>query len=1507
MAYTLPISVSMAALSFGLTKYYSGQINISGNESETNNFENNSISQSKKGKNGQKWFSNITFILIYLTCLVLCATVSIPRVDSVYASWNSLGLVNTIGLGAGIILGFFLPGYAVILLVLRNNRASPILKVLLGYLCSMLITGLVTYIAAISSENDINQNKFLLISVYVAILVLFMSYFRIHSLNFSQGTDILNEFRQFISNQGNKIRTKVIVNLSEFIVFASLFALLTISTYYLYGGITIGDQWYHQNRAIFFMHGNFREIVSTDGDQSYTPLLSSLLAGVTSISSLPLINTYASIAFLNFTPVFAFYYFCRIWFPLNKNRAALLGATFFVLASGFGWAYVLYLTTENPGHSPIDSIAYLIEDKIRVTDIRLSSNFMIAAFPDYSTGLTLVTLPAGFVLLGLTRVQYNNKLGYIGLISLVSISGILFHDEFYLFILVSSILPLIFNLKEKSYLYYALLISFTCILIIDSMFSEKYFTAQRIFGIPIIELAIIFILGTFSLYLLHQRWFIHIPTSSNASNQVIKKIHYYINKIRFIPKILLVTIVVYACALCFLVWIQLPSNYVNVHTQNYETPWYMYGMRLGGIGLLGIAFLLSHLFKKFEREVFVFGLIIVIALAAGPYYNEHRFSKYVMVGMIGFASLMMFKLLRFLGNQREIVRGVLIGSIVVITSLSTLMYIGYNALVVQTQDYENALGRRNFPTSDEMRVLDLMRTKIQEDPERPNVATFASEYSFRQGDIISKLHAFSGLPLRNAIQTQYLLNASTLDSFHRLAVSSNTGYLLVPTHTMNQTTLTDPLQFAFDNFPVIHKDKDYLVLDIPSWHRPSTTSESKVGVIEKDELSPLMLNDTRKLPVNNTTFDFENDTPELVQIQNLSLGEKVTLNGYKNNDGKTFWSKDLNTGGIDYIELSLRSLDKTNSGKGTLGLKWAEGNKIFFASLSEKGLQLREQTINEDGAVLLSQNAQVKNDKGIWYLLKIESLSDSINVYVDNLLKIKVPRNSTQDSSHSITKIGINSEDNIVEFGPVLLGKVERAIDHDDDIRNFYYYALTSLALSRNEYEVYSEHDQSVFSNKYIILPFDSQDLDTQLFKNLLNYTRSGGTLVVINSDDKFEGKFSKLFSISPSATSKEFTGIARNDNQGGVMDASGAINDITVGPSTSINVLASYVHFDNGSSIPFAIEMNMSDKGRIIYINGHGYFDSITNNPKMFFSSLANFSEFFELDQRSTLINENVSEPIRRFIGDASMTGKIFVNSSSFLITNGSPSSSNISIKNIMVSDKYGTFRNEFKNLSVVDIKLAGEYNQLINTSGQIMLPSTQSRQNYLGMSLPNGFNMTVNLLNNKNSRIDIITNSSNLSNRSITLDNESKIDFYKIESESPYSNLVPIVVRNPEITVNGSVFFEKTNFYGQEIDDYIPLNVSGIVKTKFSLTEDFKEPLRHGTKLQYLTYLDTISIDGKRNQVHQAVQIPGDISPEIKKRGLDVPLLSILSTTTNYIILAVLVCTTIALTLYIRRIHAF
>ena len=162
--------------------------------------------------------------------------------------------------------------------------------------------------------------------------------------------------------------------------------------------------------------------------------------------------------------------------------------------------------------------------------------------------------------------------------------------------------------------------------------------------------------------------------------------------------------VIYLCALSIIVWTSLPANYIQAHTSGFTTPWYLYPFRLGIISLFGLAYVLSYLFKKFEKEVFVFGILALVAFLAGPYYNEHRFSKYVMVGMIGFASLIIFQLLTFIARNRPVILGIVIGCIVISASLSTLMFIGYNALVVQTQDYTQALARRNFPSAQEMNM-----------------------------------------------------------------------------------------------------------------------------------------------------------------------------------------------------------------------------------------------------------------------------------------------------------------------------------------------------------------------------------------------------------------------------------------------------------------------------------------------------------------------------------------------------------------------------------------------------------------------------------------------------------------------------------------------------------------------------------------------------------------------------------------------------------------------------------
>ena len=143
----------------------------------------------------------------------------------------------------------------------------------------MLITGLIIYLSEIFFDNDISENKSLLIGVYVVILGLFVITNR-HKMMPLTNTDGRHKSYHIVSNLNYKFLNILKTNLSEFLVFGSLFALLIVSTNYLYGGITIGDQWYHQNRIIYFMSGQFKEYLSTNGDDTYPLLQSSLLVAL---------------------------------------------------------------------------------------------------------------------------------------------------------------------------------------------------------------------------------------------------------------------------------------------------------------------------------------------------------------------------------------------------------------------------------------------------------------------------------------------------------------------------------------------------------------------------------------------------------------------------------------------------------------------------------------------------------------------------------------------------------------------------------------------------------------------------------------------------------------------------------------------------------------------------------------------------------------------------------------------------------------------------------------------------------------------------------------------------------------------------------------------------------------------------------------------------------------------------------------------------------------------------
>ena len=140
----------------------------------------------------------------------------------------------------------------------------------------------------------------------------------------------------------------------------------------------------------------------------------------------------------------------------------------------------------------------------------------------------------------------------------------------------------------------------------------------------------------------------------------------------------------------YLVWGQLSLDEIRLQTSStgqHEIPWYLYFIKLGTNGLLGIALVLSYFFRRFDHRIFVFGIISVIALFAGSYYDEHRFSKYVMLGMAGFASLMIYEIMQIIFKHKSSLSSLYISVIipVVVTSsaLSVLLFASYTYLALE--------------------------------------------------------------------------------------------------------------------------------------------------------------------------------------------------------------------------------------------------------------------------------------------------------------------------------------------------------------------------------------------------------------------------------------------------------------------------------------------------------------------------------------------------------------------------------------------------------------------------------------------------------------------------------------------------------------------------------------------------------------------------------------------------------------------------------------------------------
>jgi hypothetical protein len=1411
-----PISVIISALIFGLAKYYSNE-----SVSEQTQYRNTTR---ETIQNNRKSVSNVFFVCAYFIIIVV-AFLS-EQSSETFIHWEYATGAQIISLVAAIILSIFAPGYALVTVLDRKHELASLPRFLVAYLLSIFLAGLIGYVTA-SIGLAVSSVNTLVVLIHLVILAQFVC------VKILLDKDFVIPFN--IAKVG-KALGPIKKNFSEVLVFASLFSLVILSTYYLNNGVLIGDQWYHYGKSQLFLSGKYRDLALSEIEQPpYPPFQHAFLATFFGLSSLPAINAYVALNFLNIMPVFAFYYFFTIWLP-DHRKTALLASTLFMLSSGFGWAYLINLTANNPVASPMSALNVISTAAIKTFDITIPNTFVDAGHPDITTGLIIIALPAGFVLLGLIKQNVSSKLKNIALIIPIVILGYLTHDEFGFFLIVGSVILVIFRLNGKNTVFAAMVIALSFLILIDFLSPAKYYKVREFFGIPLVVLYFLFVN---SMWALNASNFLRRLKNIFCQSTSLKILRRIIGtrQVRLVLGIGVVSVVSYLYIISFVVWyFQLPTFDIRVNTDGFKiVPWYLYPLRFGITGFVGLCFILSYLFRKFESEVFIFGIMAIIAFFTLLQHEEIRANKYIMVCMASFASLLLFRILSIPRHsiKRPIINGMVLGFFITLSSLSIMMFVGYSALGLETHSslFEDMLPRRYFPSDSEMDLLNFLRTNININAD-DNVAIPENETRVYKG-FTSKLEGFVGLPLAKIFQSPLTLKESTIEGFYKLLDYSNTRFIVLTRQFASSDNMTDILRFALQNFKKAYEDHKYIVLSVPPLAPPSAEG-GDMALIYPSNLDHFdtPLSSSTSMYYNKSFFDLDSSQSSKVNEMAASL---------KGNE--TIWSNTIPLNNTNYIESTFRVTDGYRNNQNHSGIVWNDGNnKEYYAFLRPDVISIYTPQEGEFKSAPLIEN----RENGKWFTLKVVYVNGEINVFLNNTLKLQIPNPSTD---FDISKVGIRSFNTVAEFKPLKVGVTStlnaKSASFGSQYRYNYYYSVSSLALSKLRYDIFAEGDFSAFSKKNVILTSEPVNVDSYL-----GFAKSGGNVIVF-STDSLTGRFSDLMCLKPYGQTR-FDGIA--GSSGHHMKILGATREIEIHCSGS--TIKSF-YLNNGHKVaPFAIEKRYGS-GKIIFVNISGYFKSLLNHPDEFLL-IGGIVDLIGLPpEKFTKVIRMNSAPIPYFTGNLNMYGKVTINSSSLLLyrnngmyvqnvsTTGQKSTSNFFYQSPLT-------QTDFSNTQIRDLKIHGAYDVIINSIGLVYVPLSGLPSNYIQLDLPTGSNMTIKLL--KGSKAEFFVGEDD--NPQPIRVSYGKIEFKKMRGTmlpSDTTTPIPVLMKTPKVTTNNQTSFQAVRSHYPDNPtkpwaDLWPFEVMG--KTSVEFDHTISDP---NNVKRYVTYFKWIQVDTDSNKPRQ------------------------------------------------------
>jgi hypothetical protein len=180
---TIPISVSVSILIFGLTRYYSALYSDIHDTKSRPKLISSEQTETYRDDDRVNDPRLVTFFVILYGVLLAISTFGSNQESNIFMRWSQIGASGIIQLAAAISLSFFIPGFALVLVFAKKCKINAILKVLLAFLISMLISGTIGYTLALYLDYPVSESKYLVIGIYLAILVALVIFYTINRRN----------------------------------------------------------------------------------------------------------------------------------------------------------------------------------------------------------------------------------------------------------------------------------------------------------------------------------------------------------------------------------------------------------------------------------------------------------------------------------------------------------------------------------------------------------------------------------------------------------------------------------------------------------------------------------------------------------------------------------------------------------------------------------------------------------------------------------------------------------------------------------------------------------------------------------------------------------------------------------------------------------------------------------------------------------------------------------------------------------------------------------------------------------------------------------------------------------------------------------------------------------------------------------------------------------------------------------------------------------------------------